>query len=276
MAQANRRSFLKSAALSSAALAVPAFRKDAQSPNEKFRVACMGVRGRGRRPALRVRRPEGRGSHPRLRRGHPRLRGKAQEDRGDTGETPQTGDRLSAPSGRSVHRRHRDGDPHPLARHPHHHGLPGRKARLRGKARLPQHDGGPGHGGGGAQIRPRGAGGHPVPQRPFLPTGHRLHPLRRPGQGPFRQGLGKRPQPEPGVPRGQRPSGRGRLRHVAGTWPPNAPSIHSASTATGAGSSITAAGTWATTGSIASTTPAAGWRPASMPRAKPFPSGPRR
>lgn len=47
MAQANRRSFLKSAALSSAALAVPAFRKDAQSPNEKFRVACMGVRGRG-------------------------------------------------------------------------------------------------------------------------------------------------------------------------------------------------------------------------------------
>ena len=48
MAQANRRSFLKSAALSSAALAVPAFRKDAQSPNEKFRVALMGVRGRGR------------------------------------------------------------------------------------------------------------------------------------------------------------------------------------------------------------------------------------
>jgi predicted dehydrogenase len=44
----NRRSFLKNSALAGAALAAPAFRATAASPNEKFRVACMGVRGRGR------------------------------------------------------------------------------------------------------------------------------------------------------------------------------------------------------------------------------------
>lgn len=48
MSQANRRSFLKTATLSSASLAVPAFRMKSRSPNETFRVACMGVRGRGK------------------------------------------------------------------------------------------------------------------------------------------------------------------------------------------------------------------------------------
>ena len=45
----DRRSFLKSSAVAGAVAAAPGLRRVAGSPNEKFRVACMGVRGRGRR-----------------------------------------------------------------------------------------------------------------------------------------------------------------------------------------------------------------------------------
>lgn len=45
----DRRSFLKSSAMAGAVAAAPGLRRVAGSPNEKFRVACMGVRGRGRR-----------------------------------------------------------------------------------------------------------------------------------------------------------------------------------------------------------------------------------
>ena len=48
MSTSNRRSFLKTSAVGAAALAAPAFRASAASPNETFRVACMGIRGRGR------------------------------------------------------------------------------------------------------------------------------------------------------------------------------------------------------------------------------------
>ena len=48
MSNSNRRSFLKTSVAGAAALAAPAFRASAASPNETFRVACMGVRGRGR------------------------------------------------------------------------------------------------------------------------------------------------------------------------------------------------------------------------------------
>ena len=44
----DRRSFLKSSAMAGAVAAAPGLRRVAGSPNEKFRVACMGVRGRGR------------------------------------------------------------------------------------------------------------------------------------------------------------------------------------------------------------------------------------
>jgi predicted dehydrogenase len=44
----DRRTFLRTSALAGASLAAPAFRKLSGSPNERFRVACMGVRGRGK------------------------------------------------------------------------------------------------------------------------------------------------------------------------------------------------------------------------------------
>jgi len=47
MKNTSRRHFLKSSAVAGAALTVPAFWKTSAAPNEKVRMACMGLRGRG-------------------------------------------------------------------------------------------------------------------------------------------------------------------------------------------------------------------------------------
>ncbi len=171
--------------------------------------------GTGAEPGPELRPLAQRSGHARLRRERPALGAVRQaherhpEVRAEAGSGPaprprgQIGGR---PGGRHAG---------PLARPGHHLGLPGGQARLRREADLAQHLRRPADGRGGAEVQPRRAGRHPVPQRPLLPRSDRLRSLGQAGHGPHGQGLEQPASPARAAGRGQSRARRPRLGHLA-------------------------------------------------------------
>ncbi len=207
-----RRDFLKTSALlgGAAALAAPAIARAAASPNDRFRVAVVGLGGRGRVSHC--------GALLEMAKENVEIAALCDCDESRMQLAANRSVKRSRASGRrpwpiigslledKIDRRRGPGHSQPLARPANDLGLPGRQGRLRREAGFAQHLRRPQDDRGGPQVPAHRAARHAMPHQPQDPRRNRK--AQGGGDRPRLHGAGHRLQ----GPRRRPPQGRSRFR----------------------------------------------------------------